>query len=109
MTEAESDWPGILICVPCEQYVDADMDAEEIACEHTWDEATDISDLDGEYWAKLRHDVYIKELESDNPRNKNRIVHELTSLMWDLTAADVLPDDYDDREGIEKLLVTDNE
>lgn len=106
-TDDEREWPGLLICVPCEQYVPADGSTEETACEHTWDEATDISDMDAETWAKFRHDVYVKELERDEPRNRTMVVHNLTSVMYDLTVADVLPDDYDEREGLEKLLVID--
>ncbi|WP_135306329.1 hypothetical protein [Haloarcula amylovorans] len=101
------EWPGLLICVPCEQYVPADGDREKTACEHSWDEASDISHLDGEEWAKFRHDVYVKELERDEPRNRQMVFHNLASLMWDFTTAEVLPDDYDDREGLEKLLVMD--
>jgi len=104
----QKDWPGILMCVPCEQYVDADRDAEETACEHSWDEATDVSHLDGEEWAKLRHDIYIKELESEEPRNREMVTSEFTSLMFDLVMADALPDDYDTREGLDKLLVSES-
>jgi len=107
MSDGETGWPGILICVPCEQYVNADRDAEETACEHSWDGAGDISDFDGEEWAKFRHDVYVKELEREEPRSRQRVLTELSSLLWDLTSADVLPDDYDDRDGLDKLLVID--
>lgn len=106
MTAARAEWPGILMCVPCEEYVDADYEAEETACEHSWDEARDISHLTDEEWAKLRHDIYIKELEREEPRNRELVLHELTSLVYDLTVADVLPDDYAEREGLEKLLVS---
>lgn len=103
----EREWPGILICVPCETFVDADLDAEETACEHSWDEARDISHLTGEEWAKFRHDVLVKEFERDEPRARQTLAHRMASLMYDLTMADALPDDYDDREGLEKLLVLD--
>lgn len=105
--EAQREWPGILICTQCRRYVDADMDAEEAACEHSWDEARDISGLDDETWAKIRHDVYVRELDREDPRNRQMVLSELTSLMYDLVMADVLPEDYADREGLEKLLVTD--
>jgi len=108
MSETD-EWPGLLICVPCEQYVPADRDAEATACEHTWDEARDISEFDDEYWAKFRHDVYVKELNRDEPRNRDMVLSEMTSLMFDLTMADALPEDYDDREGLAKLLVLDAE
>jgi len=107
MSENETEWPVILICVPCEQYVNADVDAEETACEHSWDEARDISDFDGEEWTKFRHDVLVKELEREEPRSRQRVLAALSSLMWDLTSADVLPEDYDDRDGLDKLLVMD--
>lgn len=104
---ADDDWPGILICTQCRQYVDADMNAEQTACEHSWNDARDISDLDDETWAKIRHDSYVRELEKDNPRgSRDMLTSELTSLMFDLVMADVLPDDYDDRDGLDKLLVT---
>lgn len=103
----EDDWPGILICTRCRQYVGADRDAGETACEHSWDDARDISDLDDETWAKIRHDSYIRELERDEPRgSRDMLVSNLTSLIVDLVWADVLPDDYDDREGLDRLLVT---
>jgi hypothetical protein len=103
-TERE-DWPGLLICVPCEQYVEADIDEEETACEHSWDEACDVSEFTEKEWAKFRHDVYVKELERDEPRSRQMVLNNLTSLMWDLTSAGVLPDDYDERDGLDKLLV----
>ena len=102
----ESKFPGILMCVPCEQYVDADRDSEVTSCQHTWDEATDINHLDGEEWAKLRHDIYLKELESDEPRNRDMVFSEFQSLMFDLVMAEALPYDYDEREGLDKLLVS---
>ncbi|WP_135822978.1 hypothetical protein [Halostella litorea] len=106
MSSSDTDWPGLLICVPCREYVKADCDAERTACEHTWDEARDISHLDGEQWAKIRHDVYVRHLEQDDPERREMVVSELASLMYDLVSADALPEDYDDREGLEKLLVT---
>jgi hypothetical protein len=107
MSEADGDWPGILICVPCEQYVPADSDREETACGHSWDDATDISHLDGEEWAKFRHDVYVKYLNRDDPENRDMVFSEAASLLWDLTMAEALPEDYDEREGLERLLVLD--
>lgn len=98
-----SEWPGILICVPCKQYVEADKDAEITACEHSWDAARDISHLSDVEWALFRHDVYIRELEREEPRNEF-VRSELASLMWDLTSAEVLPDDYDDRTGLDNLV-----
>jgi len=108
-TDDSTDWPGILICAVCKQYVDADRDDELTACEHTWDEARDISDCEGEEWAKIRHDAYVRELERDEPRNRQVVLAELSSLMWDLISADVLPADYDEREGLEKLLTVDGD
>lgn len=106
MSERETSWPGLLICVPCKQYVEADIDREKTACEHGWAEARDISHFDGEEWALFRHDVYIRELEREQPRNE-AVVSELTSLMYDLTAADVLPEDYDDRSGLANIVFMD--
>lgn len=105
--ECEPDWPGILICVPCEQLVDADLSDERTACEHTWDEAREIGDLSDEEWAMFRHDVYLQELVSDDPRCENMLVHELSSVTYDLTAAEALPDDYDERDGVEKMVFLD--
>lgn len=102
--DEEHEYPGLLICVPCEQYVPADKDAEVTACDHSWDDACDVSDFDGEERAKFRHDVFVKELEREEPRS-HWVKHEYISLMFDLTMADVLPDDYADREGLECLLV----
>lgn len=96
--DGDEQWPGLLISVPCEQYVRADKDAEKTACSHSWDEARDISAFDGEEWAQFRHDVYVKELEREEPRS-HWVRHEYISLMFDLTMADALPDDYADREG----------
>jgi len=106
MSDAETRWPGLLICVPCQQYVEADIDRETTACEHDWDDARDISQFDGEEWALFRHDVYIRELERDEPRNE-AVVSELTSLMYDLTMAEALPADYDDRSGLDNLVFMD--
>jgi hypothetical protein len=49
----------------------------------------------------------VKELEREEPRSRQRVLTELSSLLWDLTSADVLPEDYDDRDGLDKLLVID--
>lgn len=113
-TDEDREWPGLLICVPCEKYVRADEDAEETACEHSWDEARDVSHLSDEEWAKFRHDVHLKALHEDagsgpTPEGLTRdlVSHGLASVLYDLAMADVLPDDYDEREGLERLLVTD--
>ncbi|QIO25475.1 hypothetical protein [Haloarcula sp. JP-L23] len=106
-SEADAEWPGMLICVPCEQYVPADSSHEETACDHSWGEATDISHLDGEEWAKFRHDVYVKYLNRDDPENRDRVFSDAASLIVNLTMAEALPDDYDEREGLERLLVLD--
>lgn len=111
--DVEPDFTGddaearCILCAQCHRYQPLDRDGQP-TCDHSLAEAQDISDLSGEEWAMVRHDAYIAELERDEPRGaRSFLVSELTSLMWDLTAAELLPDDYDERDGLDKLLMED--